>query len=167
MGLRSPMLSHHMWYHFICSNFGPSLTAAHGKRWQVPQCQVVHRRAWQVMSARLGGHGGTEWKQQKGSAAGWHVASPTVHSGYGTGAQERQRCLVGTHFLAEITKAVSDRCRMVPDWASLGVRVSDSLVEDLARGCGMAGRGLDKGQRKGLLSLWHIDAHSIGEAGHA
>lgn len=56
---------------------------------------------------------------------------------------------------------------MVPDWASLRARVSDSLVEDLARGCGMARRGLDKGQQKGLLSLWHNYAHSIGEAGHA
>lgn len=61
-----------------------------------------------------------------------------MHSGCGTGATERQRGLVDRHFLAEVTKAVSDRCRMVPDWASLRAHVSDSLAEDFAQGCRMA-----------------------------
>lgn len=51
--------------HFIGLNFEASFPAALGKRWQKPQGQVVHRCAWQVMSARLGGRGAIERKQEK------------------------------------------------------------------------------------------------------
>lgn len=144
---------------FVCLNFEHYFPAALRKKWQRPQCQVVHGCAWQVMSARLGKRGGIEWKQQKCPAIGWHIANTAVHNGCGTGAQEKQRCLVGRHFLAQVTKAVSDRCRMVPDWASLRAHVSDSLDEDFAQGCRMAWRGSDKDQWD-TVTLAHLP-HSI------
>lgn len=94
-------------------------------------------------------------------AIGWHVADTAVHRDCGTGARERQRRPVGRQFLAWATKAASDRCHMVPDWASLRAHVSDSLDEDFAQGSRMAWRGSDKGQWNGTLLLWPIYAHGM------
>lgn len=91
----------------------------------------------------------------------WHFANTAVHKWLYTGAQEKQRCLVGRHFLAQVTQAMPDRCHMVPDGAGLRAHVSDSRDEDFVQGWRMAWGGADKVLWNGVLLFWPIFSFSM------